>query len=142
MSAFFSPAEFRKRNREGQRVILTWLPPDPFCDQSALASVDLIDQFDDWHLVHTTPRAHAIACPAEDEQLLLYFPKSSLDANVRWHQFKGGNWYISVPFSLPANLCRSLGISAGSQIATGRYIPADLSGHLVFRLRVTKRFIP
>ncbi len=142
MSAFFSPAEFRKRNREGQRVILTWLPPDPFCDRSTLASIDLIDQFDDWQLVCTAPRAQAIACPAQDGQILLYFPKSSLDANVRWRQFQGGNWYIRMPFSLPANLCQSIGISVGSQIATGRYIPTDLSGHLVFRLRVTKLIIP
>jgi hypothetical protein len=142
MSAFFSPAELRKRNREGQRVILTWLPPEPFCDRSTLASIDLINQFDDWQLVCTAPRAQAIACPAKEGQLLLYFPKSSLDANVRWRQFKGGNWYIRMPFSLPANLCRSLGMPVGSQIATGRYIPTDLSGHLVFRLRVTKQFIP
>jgi len=142
MSAFFSPAEFRKRNREGQRVIFTWLPPEPFCDRSALASIDLIDQFDDWQLVHLTPRAHAIICPSKDERVLLYFPKSTLDVHVRCRQFQGGHWRIDAPFSLPVNLCRILGIPVGSQIASGQYIPTDLSGHLVFRLRVTKLIIP
>jgi len=142
MSVLFSPAEFRKRNREGQRVILTWLPPGPFCDRAALATIDLIDQFDDWQLVHVTPRAHAIVCPAKDGRILLYFPKSSLDPNVRWQQFQSGNWHIKAPFSLPANLCRSLEISVGSQIVPGEYVPTDLSGHLVFRLHVAKRIIP
>ncbi len=142
MSAFFSPAEFRKRNREGQRVILTWLPPEPFCHRSALASIDLTDQFDDWQLVCTTPRAQAIACPAKDGRVLLYFPKCTLDDHLRWQQFHSGKWQIDTPFTLPVNLCQSLRIPVGSQIDTGRYVPIDLGGHLVFRLRVTKEFIP